>query len=73
VRKRRDFRSDPLFSVCIGEADKNCVVDFRDVSTVLALRGPLSRQNAVGDTNADQDADFNDSTTILYGWGARCE
>lgn len=57
---------------CNGDADGNGVVNFADVTNVLANWGTASGCLPQGDADASGVVDFNDITTVLANWGASC-
>lgn len=54
---------------CPGDADGNLVVNFSDVTTVLANFGSAG---PLGDANESGTVDFSDVTTVLANFGATC-
>lgn len=54
---------------CLGDADGNGVVNFADITSVLANWLDFG---ASGDANNDWFVDFQDITIVLANWGATC-
>lgn len=54
---------------CFGDADDNGVVNFADVSTVLANFGGAG---PAGDADLNQSVNFMDITTVLANFGTPC-
>jgi hypothetical protein len=54
---------------CQGDANNDGVVNFSDVTTVLANWGDFG---AAGDTNNDWIVNFSDIATVLANFGAAC-
>ncbi|HBS29090.1 MAG TPA: hypothetical protein DEB06_06485 [Phycisphaerales bacterium] len=66
------FYYDPKAD-CPGNANGDGVVDFDDLSVVLAhWQNDYSPGTGPGDTNADGIVDFNDITTVLASWLRVC-
>lgn len=60
-------------SCCLGNANGDSVIDFNDITSVLAnwlATGVTPNTN--GDANCDTNVDFNDITTILANWLGSC-
>lgn len=63
----------PLAPVdCVGDADGSGVVDFSDITTVLANFGAVTAPFGTGDANGSGLVDFSDITTVLANFGATC-
>lgn len=54
---------------CSGDADGNLLVDFDDVTSVLANWGGPGPE---GDADASGAVNFDDVTSVLASWGADC-
>ncbi len=62
-----------ILSDCPGDADGNGLVNFTDITTILANFGSAgSGCGIAGDSNADGTVNFTDITSTLAGWGSVC-
>jgi uncharacterized membrane protein len=59
-------------SNCPGNADGNAVVDFDDITAIIANWGALTSPWQDGDTNGDCVVNFDDITETIANWGATC-
>ncbi len=57
---------------CLGDANYDGVVDFADISHILANWGLNPAAQSEGDANADGQVDFEDISAALASWGANC-
>ncbi len=71
-----DYSPEYTFSIlpdCAGDADSNGLVNFSDITTVLANWGSAGSGCTIsGDSNADGIVNFSDITSTLAGWGSVC-
>jgi spore coat protein A len=65
----RQFRLRPL---CPGDANDDSLVNFADVTAVLAHFGESGPRGITGDANVNGFVDFGDVTTVLSNFGASC-
>ncbi|MBL8745728.1 MAG: multicopper oxidase domain-containing protein [Phycisphaerae bacterium] len=65
----RQFLSRPE---CRGDANDDGVVNFADVTTVLAQFGATGPRGIQGDANLNGFVDFGDVTTVLANFGNSC-
>lgn len=65
----RQFRARP---VCLGDANDDGVVNFADITTVLANFGATGPRGIQGDANLNGFVDFGDVTTVLANFGNSC-
>jgi spore coat protein A len=65
----RQFRLRPL---CPGDAHDDSLVNFADVTAVLAHFGESGPRGITGDANVNGFVDFGDVTTVLSNFGASC-
>jgi hypothetical protein len=63
----------PPTPTCPGDADRNGVVAFGDITTVLAHFGEVVPPGGEGDANNDGAVTFNDITTVLANFGVSCQ
>ncbi len=59
-------------TICPGNADGNAVVDFDDITAIIANWGALTLPWQDGDTNGDCVVTFDDITETIANWGAIC-
>lgn len=61
-------------SHCQGNANGDTMVDFDDITAVLANWGTTydPGSSGAGDANNDGSVDFDDVTSVLANWGAVC-
>lgn len=57
---------------CLGDADHSGVVDFGDITTVLANFGNSGDPFILGDADGSGTVDFGDITRVLARFGAVC-
>ena len=59
---------------CEGDADGDLMVDFDDITSVLANWGAMTLPGlaAPGDADNNGSVDFDDITSVLANWGADC-
>lgn len=57
---------------CFGDADGSGVVDFGDITSVLANFGTMGPPFRPGDADGNGVVDFADITTVLANFGALC-
>lgn len=63
----------PLVVGLAGDADRNGMVNFADVTSVLSTWGmDYSPNSGTGDADYDGDVDFADITAVLARWGRLC-
>lgn len=65
----RQFRARPA---CPGDANDDGIVNFADVTTVLAQFGATGPRGIQGDANLNGFVDFGDVTTVLANFGEVC-
>lgn len=66
-----DFnRLTPLIPPRAGDANRDCKINFQDITDVLSVFGFTVGPWNLGDANGDGVANFNDITDILAGFGA---
>jgi hypothetical protein len=58
--------------LCFGDADGSGVVDFGDVTSVLANFGAVGPPFRPGDADGSGVVDFGDITSVLANFGATC-
>ncbi len=58
-----------LVPFCTGDADRSLVVNFGDISSVLANWGG---SGPIGDANNNGLVNFEDISIVLSNWGAEC-
>lgn len=63
----------PPTPTCPGDADRNGVVAFGDITTVLAHFGEVGPPGSLGDASNDGAVTFNDITTVLANFGVSCQ
>lgn len=63
------FSFGVLLPYCFGDADRSFVVNFDDISCILANWGGAG---PIGDANNSGSVDFGDITTVISNWGAEC-
>jgi hypothetical protein len=57
---------------CDGDANGDLIVDFGDITTVLANWGEIPGPGGFGDADGSGTVDFGDITTVLARWGNGC-
>jgi len=57
---------------CPGDADGSGIVDFADISAVLANWGQSGLPYRPGDADGSGTVDFADISTVLANWGSNC-
>ncbi len=57
---------------CIGDANGSGVIDFADITSVLANYGNTGAPFIPGDANGSGVVDFGDITAVLAAWGTAC-
>lgn len=58
---------------CLGDADDNLVVDFRDITAILGTWGQsYGVGTGVGDADGNGVVNFEDLTNVLAHWGDLC-
>lgn len=69
LRVQGTLRGSVLVPAIAGDANGDCVVDFADITSVLANFGGAGPN---GDANSSGGVDFGDVTSVLSNWGAAC-
>lgn len=57
---------------CLGDADGDGIVNFNDVTTILADFGSQGFPGMQGDTDYNGEVNFNDITATLANWNSNC-
>lgn len=57
---------------CLGDANRDGVVTFADITSVLTNWLATYPESGLGDANFDGVVDFADITTVLQNWGNIC-
>lgn len=65
----RQFLARPA---CFGDANDDGLVNFADVTTILARFGATGPRGIQGDANLNGFVDFGDVTTVLANFGNSC-
>jgi hypothetical protein len=63
----------PVVSSCPMDLNQNGVVDFGDITAVLANYASGSLMGDLGDADLDADVDFSDITTVLANFNRICD
>lgn len=69
LRIQGTLRGSVVVPVIAGDANGDCIVDFSDITSVLANFGSAGPD---GDANSSGGVDFGDVTSVLSNWGAAC-